>query len=335
MPFKSVPSVSLILPVYNTFLFIDDCLNSLVEQTFLNLEIILVDDGSTDGSSEKCDLWAKVDPRVRTVHIANSGVSEARNTGLKIATGDYILFIDPDDVLLDNSSITKIVETAIEHAADVLVFTYQRIDENGNTIDGYSERRFPSGKISADEACKRLFSYDFGNYIWRLLIKRQLFNESKIQFPKYSTYEDLVVVTEILINSQNIFFLREALYGYRIRVGQQTSSFPLDTLYDMLSALRERQVFLSNHRHSLIPYGKACLYDEYVNLYRKALYVLPSFSRDIFLRKIENEIEIKSVFFAPYIKASARPQLLFMKIRIMPFLGHLIDRIKRIIRRTY
>lgn len=99
--------ISIVIPVYNVEKYIDKCLETIVKQTYQHLEIILVDDGSTDLSGEKCDLWKKKDSRIIVIHKENGGLSSARNAGINIATGDYISFIDSDD-FIDLTMIEKL-----------------------------------------------------------------------------------------------------------------------------------------------------------------------------------------------------------------------------------
>ena len=94
--------VSVIVPVYNPGEWFEDCINSILEQTYQHIEVILVDDGSTDGSEKKCDLYAEQDDRVQVIHVKNGGVSKARNIGIQAAKGDFLLFIDSDDWIEEN-----------------------------------------------------------------------------------------------------------------------------------------------------------------------------------------------------------------------------------------
>ena len=96
------PLVSVIIPIYNVEKYLDRCLKTIVGQTYNNLEIILIDDGSPDSCPQKCDGWAKKDSRIKVIHKKNGGVSSARNRGLDVATGEYISFIDPDDIIHPN-----------------------------------------------------------------------------------------------------------------------------------------------------------------------------------------------------------------------------------------
>ena len=115
--------ISVIIPVYNVEKYLNECLNSVCSQTFENLEIILVDDGSTDDSSKICDEWSAKDSRVRVIHQLNAGLSEARNSGLKYCKGDYILYIDSDDSIEEDlvESLMNLIE---KHNVDIAMCTH-------------------------------------------------------------------------------------------------------------------------------------------------------------------------------------------------------------------
>ena len=117
--------VSIIVPVYNTSEYLTACVESLRKQTCPDIEIILVDDGSTDGSGQLCDRYADLDPRIQVIHKCNGGLSSARNAGLVAARGQWVLFVDGDDYLA-NGAVSKLLELAAQHPdADFIQFHYQ------------------------------------------------------------------------------------------------------------------------------------------------------------------------------------------------------------------
>lgn len=122
--------VSVILPAYNVANYLDDCLESVISQTYINTEIIIVDDGSTDDTAGKADDWLSKDDRIRVVHQKNGGLSAARNTGLRYAQGEFILFVDPDD-RIDESLIFKCMTLLNDDSVSLVHFGYRLIDENG------------------------------------------------------------------------------------------------------------------------------------------------------------------------------------------------------------
>lgn len=135
--------LSVIIPVYNVEQYIDRCISSIVEQTYRNLEIVLVDDGSTDASGRLCDIWAQKDDRIIAVHKRNGGVSSARNAALEMVTGDYITFVDADD-WVDETAYEKILKAIHDSRAEAALFGYARV---------YLDQRMGTNLPKEEEAC--------------------------------------------------------------------------------------------------------------------------------------------------------------------------------------
>lgn len=125
MAIPEYPLISVIVPVYNVERYLDQCMDSLVRQSYINLEIVVVDDGSTDSSGKKCDAWAERDSRIRVIHQANKGLAGARNAGLDVARGDYIGFVDSDDYTLPDMFSTM-MRNMQESEADLSIISYER-----------------------------------------------------------------------------------------------------------------------------------------------------------------------------------------------------------------
>lgn len=209
--------VSIIIPVYNAGEYLVPCINSLIAQTYRDLEIILVDDGSTDGSGAICDEFACCDSRVRVIHQKNGGVSAARNAGLAVASGAYLTFVDADDGLVSNA-----LETALrylrENDADVVTYGWNRhFVEEGRT-EPYAEPFFRTRDIP-DVLGRVLTNYSAcgGGYpwnkLWRVRGKVPLFD------PELYYFEDLEWVVRMLLQSRSIVVCPECLYNYRIHSG--------------------------------------------------------------------------------------------------------------------
>ena len=132
--------MSIIIPVYNVREYLDDCLKSILNQTYKNYEVILVDDGSTDGSAEICDKYALAQKNIRVIHENNAGVSCARNTGLIRSSGKYISFVDPDDVI-EMHFLEKLICTLLENSVDVVCCSYYRFNDVADVINHVSTSR--------------------------------------------------------------------------------------------------------------------------------------------------------------------------------------------------
>lgn len=128
--------VSIVLPIYNVEKYLDRCIESVINQTYRNLEILLVDDGSPDDCPQKCEEWAKKDGRIKVIHKANAGLGYARNTGIENASGEYICFFDSDDYI-DPSTIEKAYNTAQKNNSDMVLFGHYDVNAQGKIVRTY------------------------------------------------------------------------------------------------------------------------------------------------------------------------------------------------------
>lgn len=202
--------VSVIVPVYKVEQYLNRCVSSIIKQSYANLEIILVDDGSPDKCPQLCDEWALQDSRVKVLHKKNGGLSDARNAGLKKASGNYICFVDSDDYVS-----TKFVETLYElihlYNTDMSAVSLKEVFsmEQENIISSCVE----SIVFEGEGALKELFSNNtFANYAWNKMYKRELFDN--IEFPVGKKMEDLGTTYKLLMKAKKIAFSKEQLYYY-------------------------------------------------------------------------------------------------------------------------
>ena len=216
--------ISIIVPVYNVKPWIRRCVESIIRQTYSYIEIILVDDGSTDGSDKVCDILAKRDERIRVVHTKNKGLSEARNTGLKLSKGDYITYIDSDDKINKNF-IEKIYFAALKYNADMVqskvVMECQDSHGKWTRYESYLPK-LTQTVFTNEEYLKRLIesTYEFG--AWSRLYRRSIVEG--VDFPKGRLYEDIAILGKLINNSNKIVIENAAVYYYQInRSGSITS----------------------------------------------------------------------------------------------------------------
>ena len=212
------PLVSVIVPVYNVAPYLEQCLDSLVNQTYRNLEIILVDDGSTDESGTVCDRYADLDSRIQVVHKENGGQSSARNVALDMMTGEWVLFVDSDDWIELNT----------------LELLFEQKDERADLVEfGWNFIYRDSNKVFLNQACvmagidalKLLVHTD----IYMGLMANKLFKASYLQKSRFISgryYEDTPFIIEQLYKIKTYQYIAEPLYNYRRdRVGQTTAGF--------------------------------------------------------------------------------------------------------------
>lgn len=225
--------VSIIIPVYNVEKYLRQCLDSVVNQTFTDIEIICVDDGSTDGSLSILKEYAARDARIIVVEQLNKGAGAARNNGISHACGEYLAFVDPDD-FIDPSLITDCIETAEGESSDVVVFKHLKFDSETNAV--LEEAPFPeklrsflsSGRKSAspDDVCDFLFT-SVGHAVWDKFFRRAFIISEKIVFQELRRTNDLYFVDMALLKAKKITFLDKVLYHYRKGIESTTTNASL------------------------------------------------------------------------------------------------------------
>ncbi len=209
------PLISIIVPVYQVEKYLEKCINSIITQTYKNLEIILIDDGSTDKSPSFCDHFQAKDSRIKVLHQENGGLSYARNVGLKIATGDFIGFVDSDDWIEPN--MYEVLMSALqETGADIAVCNrqYEFNDSESIPIHMKSAKK---KLYSAEEALRRLIIGDkiIHNAVWEKLYRRTIISD--IKFPIGKIFEDSLWTTLVIGNAKLIICIDYPLYHYFIR----------------------------------------------------------------------------------------------------------------------
>lgn len=217
------PLISVIVPVYNVAPYLEQCMESIVGQTYANLEIILVDDGSTDGSDKICDTWANKDKRVTVLHKENGGLSSARNSGLRIAAGDYIGYVDSDDCIAPTmyETLMRLLE---ENAADVVKCQFESFRE---TPSGYCHtEKFYA--YTGRDMCNKILGVGANGAepkvtfcVWNGLYKAE--TAKKVMFEEGVYYEDVMYTFNVLWNLNKVIFYEKALYFYRLRGGSTTN----------------------------------------------------------------------------------------------------------------
>lgn len=214
------PLVSVIVPVYRVENYLHRAVDSLINQTYTNLEIILVDDGSPDRCPQICDEYAGQDSRIKVIHKPNGGLSDARNTGLAIASGDYLVFLDSDDYL-HIKAIEILISEAIRHKACIVCCGMNIVDSDNNIYDHRKcDENFVSNNI---DATKLLLQDRFPhNFACGKLYKRELFDN--LQFPVGRLYEDTATTYLAVNRAKSVLCLKDCLYYYeRGREGNITS----------------------------------------------------------------------------------------------------------------
>lgn len=261
--------VSIIIPVYNIEQFLPRCLDSVISQTYTNLEIILVDDGSTDSSGRICDEYAEKDKRIVVVHKANAGVSAARNSGMDIVTGDYIGFVDGDD-LVEPQMYEILVRNAVNAEADISTCQMDTISVDGviNNIYQHSV-----GTIPVDGIVQNYFFDSFTKSIMYSQCNK-IFRKEIIQGLRYKGYkycEDILFVFEALGKSEKIYYDDFVGYHYIHREkSAMTSTFSSNRL-DYIAAGEEIVAICDEKYPNAAAKARAWLYQHTLVLLRNIL----------------------------------------------------------------
>lgn len=207
--------ISIIVPVFNVEKYIEKCLKSLINQTYKNIEVIIIDDGSTDSSGIICDKYSKYDKRIKVIHRKNEGVSTARNEGMKQAKGDYIFFIDSDDYL-DFDVIDKMVEE-LENA-DIIKISHKLIKDNKEI-----RRILNVGIFSKEEYIEKVLTGNIGGHSWGYLLSRDIVNE--VYFDKNtSCMEDTLFIVNCILKVDKIKCIDTSFYNHIINENGITAS---------------------------------------------------------------------------------------------------------------
>lgn len=205
--------ITIIIPVYNVEKTIKEAVDSALNQTYLNLQIILVDDGSTDSSGRICDEYKEKDERIEVVHKQNGGLSDARNAGLQCAIGKYIMFLDSDDFFEPNA--VKIMYKAIEEKnADFIIGNYINTDPDGKKWNKpiFSEE-FTDFKLSITEYEKSFFVMNSG--VWNKIFRKEFIDKIQLKFVKGLPAEDAIFTTYCFTHSDNVYYIKDIIYNYR------------------------------------------------------------------------------------------------------------------------
>lgn len=241
--------ISVIIPVYNVSRYLRQCVDCVLSQTYRQLQIILVDDGSTDGSEQMCDEYAKQDERIQVIHKPNGGLSDARNVGTENAKGDYIVYLDADDKWLSGDFVEQLVSRAEHTGADMLLIRQQRFASDDYlpqcTAYSYCESDFRSDTLSAFECLYKKRAYPVS--AWSKMIKTSILRDNNILFTKGLLGEDMDWTSRLLPHVSSVSYCNEAVYLYRERPGSITKTFRLKNAEDFCWILETWEAYWCNY----------------------------------------------------------------------------------------
>lgn len=238
--------LSIIVPIYNVERYLERCIISILNQTYINFELILVNDGSTDNSKDICEKYLSIDNRIKLINKKNGGLSSARNTGIELAIGEYIAFVDSDDYI--NKYMYEVLITTLKKdKSDMVICGYNKVDQNEanfQEINNYIDvNNVLASKISKVEALdKLLIEGEKFVFAWNKIYKRKLFNE--LRYKNGKIYEDEFLAHRVLYKCNKVSVINEKLYFYIQRDGSIINSKFTTKRFDKVYALKERIDFL-------------------------------------------------------------------------------------------
>ena len=239
--------ISIIIPVYNVSKYLPNCLDSIINQTYQNIEIIIINDGSTDNSLDICNEYKKKDKRIIVLEQKNCGLSETRNRGIRNAKGKYIGFIDSDDVI-SPYMFEYLYKALIENDSDISICSCDYFYENPNFDDEYKVINMNS----IDGLKELMIDRKITNHAVDKLYRKELFND--IKFPIGKKFEDICIMYKLFSKCNNISFVDCKLYGYYQRVGSITGQYNIDSTIDFINAINNRYEDILKSNINLSPY---------------------------------------------------------------------------------
>ena len=253
---KHQPLLSVIVPCYNLELYVDKCVSSIVGQTYSNLEILLIDDGSVDSTYIKCDEWAEKDQRIRVIHKQNEGLSYARKTGVENATAEYVTFVDVDD-WIDKNMYTDMMSALLSTHSDIAQCEFCKIFEDGR-IEHRNPEKTGSIEVVGREEGVLLILDDkkWNSVLWNKIFKKHLF-QHVIFYQNYNLGEDFIS-HDLFHHAYQTVFLSDEYYFYFQRedsmLRARTISSKMRSQYQFAEATYDRYLFVKKHTqyHSML-----------------------------------------------------------------------------------
>lgn len=293
------PLISIVIPVCDVEEYVDECLQSVVSQTYENLEIIVVDDGSKDSSSEKCNKWQKKDTRIRVIHKEHGGPSDARNAGLKEVSGEYVGFVDSDDVL-HREMYQRLYEMLTDTKAQISCCNAKR-DKTFTDFQNKKPKKEALRIYNAQDAQEAIMKEtDIFVTVWNKLYKKEVIQD--ILFEKGKIHEDEFWSYQAVGKAQKIVTTKECLYGYRQRKNSiMHQRYSLSNL-DILDARAQRLAFYEKRFPKLVPFARCDLRFECIRAMQCSLLYLTGDTQEIAKKRVLKMVKKQPLKYADYRK---------------------------------
>ena len=264
---EKTPELSIIVPIYKVEKYLDECIQSILHQTFTDLELILVDDGSPDACPQMCDAAAEQDSRVRVIHQKNGGLSAARNTGIEAARGNWLGFVDSDDFVAPDF-YEKLYNAAVNADADCAVCSVQLTHEDGSRMDTPPQWKVYGGGYTGEDVLKTITWQNNAPYLiaWNKLYRREVFRT--LRYPVGRINEDVFVFAELFDTIKMVACVEQPLYFYRQRKDSiMQSKCTLRNLDEMWSFVHCFECFQRFGRMKMLPFVESRIFAKLTGVY--------------------------------------------------------------------
>lgn len=309
-----MPLLSVIMPVYNVEEYLEDAVTSILEQKAIDFELIIVDDGSTDSSGEIAEKFSQ-NSNVQIIHTRNGGLSEARNMGLKKASGEYLFFFDSDDLVVPN--FFEILAPYLNNKIDLVTFGYKEIASSGHCNDFKSAKVISSQEINGNEAILELLQGDIYQMAWSYVVRKSIFENNGIYFSKGRLFEDNNSAGKIFINAKRVVKLKTEPELYLLRSRTDSITAIAESRHSYREFLDE--IFVFNDLYNVIKpinlkidcYGDYWYFNKNVHLYNKYYESLKNTKNEEDLVKLKTQI--KSMFIHREVQLKLRDRIRYYR----------------------
>lgn len=265
--------ISIIVPIYNVEKYLKECIDGILKQTYTNIEIILVDDGSPDNCGKICDNYKQVDKRIKVIHKNNGGLSEARNYGIKEATGDFLLFVDSDDFIAENTC-EVLINNIQKYNADIAICNFYYIFKNKRTIINKMSTEKEIQVLEKNNIIREYFlnySVDL-NVAWNKLYKKDIFKgKNAILFPLGKLHEDTYIMYKIYYNLNRLVRINKPFYYYRQRKNSIVGTFSKKNVEDIMGYIKDYYIFSKNVDEDLKQMIQVECIKQYIGCIRRSI----------------------------------------------------------------
>lgn len=305
--------ISVIVPIYNVEKYLNRCIVSIVNQTYTNIEILLIDDGSTDNSGNICDSWKKKDERINVIHKNNGGLSDARNVGMDNANGQYISFIDSDDYI-DEYMYEKLLNALLCSNSDISCCSVKMIWEENQKSQMLTKSEYKI--LNTEEGLKSIILEDYLKQpVWYKLYKASVIKN--INFEKGKINEDVFWSYKVISRARRIIIIPDILYFYMQHEGSiMNNHYNLKRL-DVIDAKFQRYEFMEEKYPQLLKYAYTDLFNSCVYAQQMSLKYLSKDDLNIANIKIENYI---SILMERHIKDKSLKEFIWYKLFTVNFI---------------